>query len=407
MRVNKAIEDGSFFENPALRGAFERGRERPPARPRLVRRRPLAHRPPARAAPLRAREDLDPRVHRRPRRVAALRRPRPRRAARRADRDRRRPLLRDGPRPALGAHAARLRRDRRRRRPARRQTPSPTCKQHTTRASRTSSSSPSHFEGRPGLEPGDTAIFFNFRPDRARQLSQRLLEAGFDLTTMTRYRDDLDCPVVFEEQEVDDTLAEVLAGARPPPAARRRDREVRARHVLLQRRPRGGVAGRDAHPRPVARATSAPTTRSRRCPRPRSPHGSPPSSADGYGFAIVNFANPDMVGHTGSIPAAIAAVETTDRCLGEVVDAVERAGGVCSRHRRPRERGEDARARTASARTPPTRRTPSRWSSPIRGVDAARRRRAGGSGADVPRPARHRAAPGDDRTSLIACVKLP
>src|SRR4029077_10032597 len=45
----------------------------------------------------------------------------------------------------------------------------------------------------------------------ARQLSQRLLEAGFDLTTMTRYRDDLDCPVVFEEQEVAQTLAEVLA----------------------------------------------------------------------------------------------------------------------------------------------------------------------------------------------------
>jgi 2,3-bisphosphoglycerate-independent phosphoglycerate mutase len=42
----------------------------------------------------------------------------------------------------------------------------------------------------------------------------------------------------------------------------------------------------------------------------------------------VNFANPDMVGHTGSIPAAIAAVETTDRCLGRVLEAVEHAGGV-------------------------------------------------------------------------------
>ena len=56
---------------------------------------------------------------------------------------------------------------------------------------------PVHFEGRPGLEPGDTAIFFNFRPDRARQLSQQLLESGFDLTTMTHYSDELDCPVVF------------------------------------------------------------------------------------------------------------------------------------------------------------------------------------------------------------------
>src|ERR1700749_2034732 len=50
---------------------------------------------------------------------------------------------------------------------------------------------------------------------------------------------------------------------------------------------------------------------------------------DGYGFVIVNFANPDMVGHTGSIPAVVKAVETTDACLGVVVDAVERAGGVC------------------------------------------------------------------------------
>ena len=49
---------------------------------------------------------------------------------------------------------------------------------------------------------------------------------------------------------------------------------------------------------------------------------------DGYAFAIVNFANPDMVGHTGSIPAVTKAVETTDACLGEVVEAVERAGGV-------------------------------------------------------------------------------
>jgi 2,3-bisphosphoglycerate-independent phosphoglycerate mutase len=45
-------------------------------------------------------------------------------------------------------------------------------------------------------------------------------------------------------------------------------------------------------------------------------------------FVIVNFANPDMVGHTGSITAAIAAVETTDRALGVVLDAVRRAGGT-------------------------------------------------------------------------------
>src|SRR5207249_3692053 len=50
---------------------------------------------------------------------------------------------------------------------------------------------------------------------------------------------------------------------------------------------------------------------------------------NGYGFAVINFANPDMVGHTGSIPAVITAVETTDACLGRVVAATAAAGGVC------------------------------------------------------------------------------
>ena len=50
---------------------------------------------------------------------------------------------------------------------------------------------------------------------------------------------------------------------------------------------------------------------------------------DNPGFGIINFANADMVGHTGSIPAAIEAVETVDRCLGEVVAAVQASGGAC------------------------------------------------------------------------------
>ena len=48
-----------------------------------------------------------------------------------------------------------------------------------------------------------------------------------------------------------------------------------------------------------------------------------------YGFGIINFANPDMVGHTGSIPAATAACETVDECLGQVVEAVHASGGAC------------------------------------------------------------------------------
>ena len=67
-------------------------------------------------------------------------------------------------------------------------------------------------DDRARLDPErDAAIFFNFRPDRARQLSERLIEASTDLTTMTRYRADFPCPVVFEEQKVAKTLAEVLS----------------------------------------------------------------------------------------------------------------------------------------------------------------------------------------------------
>src|SRR5581483_1336790 len=181
--------------------------------------------------------------------------------------------------------------------------------------------------GRPRLRPGDTAIFFNFRPDRARQLSQKLLEAGFDLTTMTRYRDDLRCPVVFEEQEVRDTTAEVLAreGARQLHCAETekyahvtyffnggREQEWEGETRILVPSPRD-VGTYDKKPE-----MSAPEVAARFAAE----------IGSDFRFGIVNFANPDMVGHTGSIPAAISAVEAVDRCLGQVVASVERAGGV-------------------------------------------------------------------------------
>ena len=183
--------------------------------------------------------------------------------------------------------------------------------------------------GRPRFDSGkDTAIFFNFRPDRARQLSQRLLEADADLTTMTRYRADFPCPVAFEEQQVANTLAEVLAesGARQLHVAETEkyahvtyffnggeEREWEGETRILVPSPRD-VPSYDHRPEMSAVELTA-----RFCAE----------VGDGYRFAVVNFANPDMVGHTGSIPAAVTAVETADRCLGRVVECVERARGVC------------------------------------------------------------------------------
>ena len=183
-------------------------------------------------------------------------------------------------------------------------------------------------DGRPRLSPDDAAIFFNFRPDRARQLSQRLLEAGIDLTTMTRYREDFPFPVAFGEREVRNSLAEVLAanGLRQLHVAETEkyahvtyffnggeEKEWEGERRILVPSPRD-VPSYDLKPEMSAAEVAA-----RVCAE----------IGDGYAFAVVNFANPDMVGHTGSIPAVIAAIEAADAALGRVVECVRAAEGVC------------------------------------------------------------------------------
>ena len=190
--------------------------------------------------------------------------------------------------------------------------------------------------------PDDAAIFFNFRPDRGRQLSQKLVEAGYDLTTMTRYSDELDVPVVFGEQIVEHTLAETLAGAG---AGQLHAAETeRWAHVtyffnggveqawpgesrILAPSPRD-VPSYDHKPEMSAREVAARFAE---------------EVGQGYRFAVINFANPDMVGHTGSIPAVTTAVEVADECLGVVVEADARRRRRLPRHRRPRQRRTDAR----------------------------------------------------------------
>ncbi len=184
-------------------------------------------------------------------------------------------------------------------------------------------------EGRPRLGPKDSAIFFNFRPDRARQLSRKLLDAGIDLTTMTRYGDDFDCPVAFAEQEVEDTLAETLskAGINQLHVAET-EKYAHVTYFLNGGRedPWPGEARELVpSPRDVGTYDHKPEMSAEEV-KNRVVKG---IESGEYGFVIVNFANPDMVGHTGVIPAVVRAVETVDRCLGEVVAAVERAGGVC------------------------------------------------------------------------------
>jgi 2,3-bisphosphoglycerate-independent phosphoglycerate mutase len=183
-------------------------------------------------------------------------------------------------------------------------------------------------EGTPGIEPGDAAIFYNFRPDRGRQLSRLLLDAGVDLTTMTHYSDDRRCAVAFPEQSVAETLADVLA-----------EHELKQLHAAETEKYahvtyffNGGVEAEQPgetrilvpSPRDVPSYDHKPEMSAREVATRFCDE-----IGNGYGFAVVNFANPDMVGHSGVIPAVIEAVQVTDECLGRVVTRITDLGGVC------------------------------------------------------------------------------
>jgi 2,3-bisphosphoglycerate-independent phosphoglycerate mutase len=191
-----------------------------------------------------------------------------------------------------------------------------------------------------GVAAGDVAIFLNFRPDRARQMTRALAESGFDefsraaapaleLTTMTSYRKGWPYPVAFPEQRPQTTLAETIAesGGRQLHVAETekyahvtyffnggREQELEGEEHCLVESPRD-VPTYDRKPEMSARAAADAFVE----------HW----QRGEYRFGIINFANPDMVGHTGVIPAAVKAVETVDACLADVVAAVEARGGVC------------------------------------------------------------------------------
>jgi 2,3-bisphosphoglycerate-independent phosphoglycerate mutase len=191
-----------------------------------------------------------------------------------------------------------------------------------------------------GVADGDAALFFNFRPDRMRQPVRAFGEPDFHefprgatprvaIATMTEYQEGWSYPVAFPPSPPTVTLASVLAegGERQLHVAETekyahvtyffnggREEEWQGEDRCLVDSPRD-VPTYDLRPEmSAAAATAAFAERWER---------------DGYRFGLINFANPDMVGHTGDIPAAIAAIETVDRYLDEVVGAVGRSGGAC------------------------------------------------------------------------------
>ncbi|NEP42733.1 MAG: 2,3-bisphosphoglycerate-independent phosphoglycerate mutase [Okeania sp. SIO2H7] len=188
------------------------------------------------------------------------------------------------------------------------------------------------------VKAGDGVIFFNFRPDRARELTQALVVPDFKgfereqilpltYVTFTQYEPNLPVLVAFEPQNLTNILAEVIAnnGMRQ---LRTAETEKYA-HVTYFFN--GGleqpVEGED---RELVQSPMVPTY-------DRAPEMSAREVTDGaiaavekgiYSLIVINYANPDMVGHTGMMDAAVKAVETVDTCLGELVASISKGGGT-------------------------------------------------------------------------------
>jgi 2,3-bisphosphoglycerate-independent phosphoglycerate mutase len=190
---------------------------------------------------------------------------------------------------------------------------------------------PTTVGGEARIRAGDSVIAFNFRPDRMRQITRKLAIEGpvERYTTMTEYDEDWTFPILFPPSRPAITMARVIS-----------DRGLRQLHVAeTEKYPHVTYFfnGGEEDPYPGETRELVPSPRD--VPTyDHKPEMSAREAADAFvrhwredepAFAIINFANPDMVGHTGVIPAAVKAVETVDGCLGLVVDAVHATGGAC------------------------------------------------------------------------------
>lgn len=181
------------------------------------------------------------------------------------------------------------------------------------------------------VEDGDTVIFFNFRPDRARQITRAFVDkefAGFDrgprpvtvhFVCFTEYDKTIEAPVAFKHAHIKNTLGEVLS--------RHNLRQLRLAETEKYAHVTFFFNGGVETPYPGEDRILIPS------PQVATYDLRPQMSAvevtdallknlDRYDVVIMNFANPDMVGHTGNLEATVKAVETVDECLGRIVPRV-------------------------------------------------------------------------------------
>ncbi len=188
------------------------------------------------------------------------------------------------------------------------------------------------------IRDGDAVVFMNFRADRARQLTRAIVEQDFtefprrstvalsDFVMLTRYADDINAPCAFEPAVLSNTLGEYLAKLGKTQlriaetekyahvtfffSGGREDPYDGERRILI---PSPKVSTYDQCPEMSARKVTDELVKAIR--------------SGAYDVIVCNYANGDMVGHTGDFDAAVAAVETLDECLGRLETAIDEAGG--------------------------------------------------------------------------------
>ncbi len=186
--------------------------------------------------------------------------------------------------------------------------------------------------------PGDSIIFFNFRSDRAREITRAFVDGEFsgfrrkkiidlNFVTLTQYDKKIRCPVAFPPEKVHGTLGEVVSksGLQQLRAAETEkyahvtfffncgaEKPFIGEDRILVKSPK--VATYDLKPAMSAVEVTKKVIKA--------------IEGGKYSLVVINFANCDMVGHTGDLNATVAAVEVVDRCLGEVLGTMSSVGGT-------------------------------------------------------------------------------
>ena len=187
------------------------------------------------------------------------------------------------------------------------------------------------------LKDGDSMICFNFRPDRARQIIQSLSDKEFsefertvfpdlELVTFTQYDPNFPVKVAFPPESLNNFIGQIVSenGLKQYRTAETEKYphvtyffnggvEIplpgEERHLI----PSPRVATYDMEPEMSAEELTISCAKA--------------IKSGNYAFVVINFANPDMVGHTGNMDATIKAIETVDKCIGQIVNATGEMGG--------------------------------------------------------------------------------